>query len=60
MIKLPMIYSKYQDNQRTLTSIEYINDVKKNIPFIFVLTYIPISAPCQNNKLDDEITVTKS
>lgn len=60
MVKLQKIYFKYPDNQIKLTSIEYINNVSKDIPHLLILTRIQMSANWCSNRLDDKITETKS
>ena len=52
------IYSKYLDNQESLTVIECINGVGRNIPPMLILTGIQQLVPWFNNNLDNDIPIT--
>ena len=52
------IYSKCPDNRESLTAIECINSVGKNILPMLILTWIQQLTPWFNNDLDDDIAIT--
>ena len=51
------IYSKRPDNRESLTAMESINGVGRDIPPMIILTGIQQLAPWFNNDLDDDIAV---
>lgn len=55
---LQKIYSKCLDNRESLTSIEYINNVREDIPYILIWIGIQVLAFWFNNDLNDNIVVT--
>ena len=52
------IYSKCPDNRESLTAMECINGVGRDIPPMLILTGIQQLAPWFNNDLDDDIAIT--